>query len=426
MSTELITLYSRTADPAGVARLLRRLHPSVAIEGPDHDWRTATITFGMLWMKRRLTFVYDPDYLAEPNWSAQMDGMRGYLQQLPDSGRKQIAVMLPTTFRYALSARLEPGLAPGADPRHDLITAVARHLDGVLFTPDGLRDAHGRILFGTGGEAHEDPKAAWPRVIAQVPVAPAAAGEDEGDEEDENEIEPPTAQRVARRALALAALTARAVLEQDPHAPDAAERRSALLEWVREMGIEDELEGPSPFRSKPRERSIFESPLGGMDAQAQIDSVWRTEGLAVLAWALGRYDLPPHDAPVNVDGLWEALGLLDTSRARGLLASPVLRPREEIGALCDRLFALHWRLRNYTLRPERMDFAEFARTCWFGPLDITSVPLAEGDLALRGVPIDQAHPGLLGAVNSAAHERHLAANWLYEGPELYSETDAST
>jgi hypothetical protein len=120
------------------------------------------------------------------------------------------------------------------------------------------------------------------------------------------------------------------------------------------------------------------------------------------------------------------VGLLETHKARDLLASPVLRPREEIAALRDRLFALHWRLADFTLRPQRMDFAEFARTSWFGPLDISGVPLAEGDLALRGAPIDRAAPGLLIAIHSATQERHLAANWLSEGPERYSEADVST
>jgi hypothetical protein len=425
MPTEIINLFARTADPAGVARLLRELHPSVAIDGPNHDWRTATLTFGRLWTKRRLVFTYDPEYHAEPNWSRQMDGMRGYFQRFPETGRKQIAVMLPTTFRFSISVRLEPGLAPGADPRFAVITAVARHLDGVLFTPAGLRDAHGRVLFAADGEAAEDPRAAWPRVVATVPVEAAAGGDEE--EVDDDEPDPPTAERVARRALALAAVTARAVLEEDAHAPDAAERHRELLEWVREIGIEDELEGPSPWRpERPHERSILASPPGAMDEQARVDSMWRGEGLAVLAWALGVFDLPGHDEPVDTLALRDALGHLEAWKARALLENPVLRPREEIGALRDRLFALHWRLRSQTLRPERMDFAEFARTCWFGPLDIGGLPLADGDLAIRGVPIGRAEPGLVAAVNSAAQERHQAANWLYEGPERYSEASVST
>jgi hypothetical protein len=422
MDTEHLSIFTRTADPAGVARLLRRLHPSVVIDGPDDDWRHATLTYGMLWMKRRLTFIHDPEYHAEPNWSTQMLGMRFHFQQFPESTRKQIAMMLPATFRYALSARLEPGLVPSGDARFGVITAVTTYLDGVLFSPGVLLDARGYVLFAVLGEHEEDPQAAWPRVISEGPVGVA-----EGDGEDGHEPDPPTAERVARRALALAALTARAVLEEDARAPDAAERHRELLEWVREMGIEDELEGPGEGRTGPDERSIFfESPLGGMDERALVDSMWRSEGLGVLAWALGLYELPAHDEPADMEALWDAVGLLETDRARALLASPVLRPREEIDALRDRLFGLHWRLRAFTLRPQRMDIAEFARTSWFGPLDLTGLPLAEGDLAIRGAPIDRAAPSLFIAVHSATQERHLAADWLCDGPERCSEADAST
>ncbi len=421
MDTEFFNIFTRTTDPAGVARLLRRLHPSVVIDGPDDDWRNATLTFGKLWRKRRLTFIHDPEYHAEPNWSMQMRGMRAHFQQFPDSTRKQIATMLPATFRYALSARLEPGLVPSGDARFGVITAVATYLDGVLFSPGVLLDARGYILFAVVGEAEEDPQATWPRVISEGPVDAA-----ESDEEDD-EPDPPTAERVARRALALAALTARAALEEDARAPDGAERHRALLEWVREMGIEDELEGPSEWETGPHERSVFfESPLGGMDGQALVNAMWRTEGLAVLAWALGLYELPPHDEAADMHALWDAVGLLESHKARGLLANPALRPREEIERLRARLFCLHWRLRDFTLRPQRMDFAGFARTAWFGPLDITGVTLADGDLALRGVPIDRASPALFSAVHSATQERHLAANWLRDGPARYSDADVST
>lgn len=426
MATEIINIFSRTPDPVGVVRLLRRLHPTAKVEGTDEEWTKVTLTFGMLWMKRTLTFTYDPAYHAEPGWSAQMNGMQGFFQRFPESGRKQIAVMLPTTFRYSLAVHLEPELAGSEDPRYDTIRAVAHHLDGVLFTPSELRDAAGRVLFSAQGEAGEDPGAAWPRVVAQVSVQAAAEEGEEGDEDDEYPPDPPTAERVARRALALTAVTVRALLEQEADDPDAAERYDDLMAWVREIGIQDELEGPDEWGRNPGERSILETPLGEMDEQAHVDAMWRTEGLAVLAWALGVHELPPHDQPVDVEALWDSLGFLEPYRARALLASPTLRPNEEIEALHKRLLALHWRLRDYTLRPRRMDFAEFARTCWFGPLDISEFDLADGDLAIRGVPIDQADPGLFGAVHSATMERHRAVNWLYEGPETYSEADIST
>ena len=73
-----------------------------------------------------------------------------------------------------------------------------------------------------------------------------------------------------------------------------------------------------------------------------------------------------------------------------------------------------------------MDFARFARTCWFGPLDLGGVPLVEGDLAIKGERIDRAPPGAFSSAHSAAQERHQAANWLWEGPERYSDASVAT
>jgi hypothetical protein len=417
MTNEPINVFAREADPAGVARRLRELDPSVKLDGPDDDWRTATVTFGRLWMKRRLTFIYDPAYHAEPSWSQQMNGMRGYFQRFPESPRKQMAVMIPTTFRYSLATRFEPEHASDSDPRLAAVMAVAEHLDGVIFTPSALRDARGRVLFGAGGEASEDADATWPRVVAQVNVSATDEG-DESEDDDEPAPEPPSAERVARRALALAAVTARAMMEYEASSDGAPHWHRKLLGWVGEIGIGDELE--------PAERAVLDAPPGALDPQTHASSTWRLEGLAVLAWALGRFDLPRYDEQVEPNPLWESLGLLGVEEARALMASATLRPREEIGALRGRLFAVHWRLRDYSIRPQAMDFAEFARTCWFGPLDITGLALADGDVALQGERLDRADPEALTGTSSIAHERHLALNWLCEGPALYSDASVAT
>jgi hypothetical protein len=223
---------------------------------------------------------------------------------------------------------------------------------------------------------------------------------------------------VARRALALTAVTGRAILEQDTANPEAPGTYQDLLAWVRDIGIEDEFE--------PWEREVLQRPLGRLDQQGQINATWRLEGLVVLAWALGRFEIPPHDQLVALNPLWRSLGILNLDAARALLANPTVRSRQEIGALRNRLFALHWRLRNFHLRPGAMDFAEYARTCWFGPLDITGLPLVEGDLGLGGERIDRAAPNTFASTHSAAQERHQAANWLWEGPERYTEASVAT
>lgn len=230
--------------------------------------------------------------------------------------------------------------------------------------------------------------------------------------------EPPDAVRVARRALALTAVTFRAVLERELDNPEAQPTYQELLAWVDAIGIQDELE--------PDEWQVLQRPLGRLEQQDQVNGTWRLEGLVVLAWALGRSEIPPLDQLVEMNPLWKSLGILDADEAQSLLEHPTLRPLDELVEQRDRMFAIHWRLRNFRLRPETIDFANFATTCWFGPLNIRDVTLLEGDLGLQGLRIDKAEPDIVSAANSTAMERHQAANWLCDGPERYSEASTDT
>ena len=90
------------------------------------------------------------------------------------------------------------------------------------------------------------------------------------------------------------------------------------------------------------------------DERAKVDATWRLEGLGVLAWALGRFELPPYDQLVVPKDLIHSLGFPDVEPARELVASPSLRPPAELEALRKQTLGLHWRLRNYTLRPQAM------------------------------------------------------------------------
>ncbi|HZZ78020.1 MAG TPA: DUF4272 domain-containing protein [Gemmataceae bacterium] len=423
MAMEPINLFSRIKDPAAVAQFLRERWPSVAIEGPDSEWLRAVVAIGDL----KLTLQYGPEYHAEPNWSTQMNGMSGFLSRFPDTERKQIAVMLPTTFQYSLAAIFDPEPASEEDPRFAVLYAVAERLDGILFSPFCLRDARGRILVGADGEDEEDPEAVWPRVVAAVTIPPST-----GTAPPATGVAP-TAQRVARRALAMTAVTARAILEQDGVTIKPASfnplswmrrvfsnretERQEVIAWIEALGIGDELE--------PEEWEIVQRPVGHLEPQQQINSTWRLEGLAVLAWSLRRIQFPPHDALVDFHSMWRELGLLDLDTARLLLAHPILRPRNEIEAMRKRLFALHWRLRNFHVDPKAMDYAKFARTAWFGPLD-SGLPLADGDLMLQGERIDRATPDAFSTAHSASLERHQAVNWVWEGPDRYSNASADT
>jgi hypothetical protein len=421
---EPITIFSRIAAPKKVVERLRDLCPDVIVEGPDENWSRVEVPLLIDGEEATLTFTHSAEYYSEPGWSRQMDGMRGYFSRFPASENRSKVLSLTTTFCFSLGTLFEPDFEPSGDVRLDILFNIAEMLDGVLFTPSGLRDANGRILLSFDEDEH-DPDAVWPQVLLSVSREEFMSQMERSDDEvaqeetlEQEESDPPTGERVARRAIALCAVTMRAMLEQDAMDPDAQETYRDMLRWLKSSGVEDELE--------PDEWEVVQRPLGKLDSQSHINATWRLEGLCMLAWALGKFEVPPHDQMVDVHELWRSLGLLDDPLTRELLERPGLRSMEEMRAMQERNFALHWRLRNYGLRPELMDFQEFASKCWFGPLSIEGVALVDGDLGLLGKRIDEATDDELALVSSIALERHLAINWLCDGPVVYSDADVST
>jgi hypothetical protein len=130
---EPITIFTRFADLAKFTGKLRELVSTVQLDGPEDAWQNAVVTFRKWWRKKTLTFMYSSEYCAEPNWSNQMAGMRGYFSRLPDSDNKSKALMLTTTFQLSLDTSFEPDFDPNGDPRLDVLFAVTKALDGVLF-----------------------------------------------------------------------------------------------------------------------------------------------------------------------------------------------------------------------------------------------------------------------------------------------------
>ncbi|MBX3469870.1 MAG: DUF4272 domain-containing protein [Planctomycetes bacterium] len=230
-------------------------------------------------------------------------------------------------------------------------------------------------------------------------------------------LTPPPAARVARRALVLCAVVWRASLEQEKGRRRAARLHAHLLAWLERRALGDELEDS--------ERALIAAPLGSLTRQRAIDASWRSEGLAVLGWALGACPLPPHDEQADPHGATDALGFLDDGPARAL-AAPVLRPAAELEAAARRLLAVHWRLREFSQRPRALDLRAAAVAAGLAPEDLEGLPLLGGDLALRGAPIARAEPEVVGECASIAVERLRASQWLVGVEERYSEVDTST
>lgn len=248
-------------------------------------------------------------------------------------------------------------------------------------------------------------------------TADAEPREDADDDDEEVELHPPAAARVAQRALVLAACACRASLEEAPGHPIARQTWTDLQSWIATVGIRDELE--------PHEADALAVPLGKLSERQRVDMSWRSEGMAVLGWALCRCELPRYDLQVDGPPLAHALGFLIPD-ADGLLASAMLRPAVELEQLADSLLTLHWRLRQQRLHPEALDFVAFARKCQWATMRLDGLQLLDADLALRGVSVSEADPPLLAECTSIAQERHQAANWLVGTEILYSDVTTDT
>jgi hypothetical protein len=229
--------------------------------------------------------------------------------------------------------------------------------------------------------------------------------------------EPPSAARVARRALVLAAVSCRSAIEGDAGDPDAEPFRTAVLHWLEEVGAAVEAE--------PGELAMLRAPVGSLTNRQAIDGSWRGEGLGVLAWALGRYALPSYQEQVDSRDVADCLGFLEPQGA-AVIRDAALRDAGELETLADRLFALHWRLRQFSIEPEHMDFAAFARTAYFGPLDVEELAFVRGDLAIDGRPLMDVPEARWRECMSIARERQQAANWLCGQEVRYSDVTCDT
>ena len=224
----------------------------------------------------------------------------------------------------------------------------------------------------------------------------------------------PAASRVLRRALALSAVVCRGVMENQEDRPYAADLHGRVVSWVDQVGIREEFEAD--------ELAMLLAPVGALVRQQTANGTWRSEGLAVLAWALKKFPLPRHDDTVVPVEAAESVGFLDDSLAEQI----VLRSESEIDAMEQHLLAMHWRLRDFRLRPVSMDFAAFVRNCDWAALSVDPEALVEGDLGVGGVRIDHADPDRVQECSSIAQERHQAINWLMGDNPIYSQVETNT
>jgi Domain of unknown function (DUF4272) len=234
---------------------------------------------------------------------------------------------------------------------------------------------------------------------------------------DEFILNPPDASRVAARALVLSAVCCRGLIEGDAHEPGAEELRQKVIDWLEAVGVAGELE--------PAETSLLSTPLGKLDQKTKRDAGWKSEGMVVLAWALGYAELPPVHLECEPSDTANKMGFLD-KLPKTPLRSPSLRDCQEIETWADTYLTLHWRLRQFSSKPEPMDFVKFVSECTWGPLRLDYLETLNSDLAIEGVPVDKVKHAVFRRVLSITQERHQAFNWLLGSEPVYSQVTTDT
>jgi hypothetical protein len=228
----------------------------------------------------------------------------------------------------------------------------------------------------------------------------------------------PPAGQVVARGLVLASVVYRAFIDTIADRQQALQLLQMLQAWLRDMGLMDEVE--------PGERAFIETPVGDLFEQAAVTASWRSEGLVVLVWALGRGGWPVHDVLVDPSEVVSALGFFDAQAAHALIRDAQLRSLEELRWAADLCLSIHARLEEYTLRPEPLDFEEYVRQASLNPEILRGARTFDRDLAIDRGPVWAASHERFQQVLGIARERHRAANWLLGQNPVYSCVQADT
>jgi len=392
-----VSVFSPEPDLARVVKVLRELDPpaQLSMDGPDDGWQIIR----MAWQPpgaplRRLLVRTNPAYWTRPAFDPQIAAMQGFFSRFDTARNIDARIQSLSLLGFAVSIggddQPDPDLH-GDDSARVVVQAIASALDGIVFSVASFLDVNMRALLGP----HPDPDAKVPSWM----------------------IDSPTAPRVARRCMLLAAVGHRADLEIDPSSHAS---RQATLDrirlWLDKIGAREEMEP---------EDEIIELPLGALDEQAIAAASSRLEGLAMLAWSLQLVDLPTDDVLLGPPDVLPRLAYLDADRAAGIIVGAGLRPDVELVAVWNHQRYLHWRLQQFRLRPERIAFGAQARDGWFAHFQPEEFELLGGDLAIGGVPLELVDAERLHRVDAAAFERHLASSWLLRGGAFYT-TDVAT
>jgi len=232
------------------------------------------------------------------------------------------------------------------------------------------------------------------------------------EEEDYVEPPPPSPKKVARRALVLSVVCCRGIIDTNPEAAGLATQTWA---WLKDLGLEGDL--------SEWERKTLEAPYGSLALTNRVNAGWLSEAVTVLAWALGKADLPSFETQCDPQSVSNSLGFLQPKNET-VLANPALLSPEQLSEYNEFIYNVHWRVRDFSIRKGPYNFESLARKAWGEPVLRHGLKIVENDISLRGVPISRVSESAYRNLSSITRERHRASNWLigYASEDFYEVT----
>lgn len=414
------SLFSVAIDPQAVVEAVRQAQAAAEVIGADDDWRQIIVRPDPDSPDHRLTLSLKTRQIDQVFFRRAIPDLLSRLHPIValDPSRKDALERLIPHFEACIELVAEPAFHTQAGFL-EVMTIVARLIDGVFVIPVGFLDCESREILMESGFCNPD------AVLPPIPEFPAAVGMLEHESVVEEIapapapelVDPPAATRVAERMYAMLAVAYRGVLDINPERPNRDAYLARLADWFWSLNVGHELE--------EYERHVLDQPLGAIGAEPAAQISQSLESVSVLAWALQLVELPAHDQFVQAKRLADVLGLFRED-TRFVIDSAELRCEAVLRAAADRIMAVHWRLREFELNPHPVDFAAMCRDSWFGALDADALPLINNDLAIGTESISRADPSLRQRIKLATQHRHRAINWLCGHHRLFSHVDTST
>jgi hypothetical protein len=156
---------------------------------------------------------------------------------------------------------------------------------------------------------------------------------------------------------------------------------------------------------------FINSPFGSLTVAERCEASWLIEGMAVLAWALEKAELPSFWQRVDAAHISDKLGMFRPGVKDGL-ARAALRDSEEIGTAALSYAALHWRLAKHNENPGKVDFEEHLKHPDTGVALAHDFELLEGDIVIDGAPLERITRQRFLEIWCIVRERIKAFRWL--------------